>query len=105
MSPVAATMPGMPARDVNTTVQYLAAGSKNQRYFSKGIEVNIGDYKSTEVIIRDARPARDEYTVETAGFELVDHKSKVCSSTVVLIIDHRLLRSRSARQRLRGGNG
>jgi hypothetical protein len=74
-------MPGLAARDVSTTVQYLAAGSTNQRYFSKGIEVNIGDYNNTEVIVRDARPTRNEYTLETAGFELLEHKSKVCSSS------------------------
>lgn len=85
-------MPGLPARDVTTRVQYLAEGSKNQRYFSKGIEVNIGDYKDTEVIVKDARPVRNEYTLETAGFELVGHKSKVSYTlSKVLTIDHGLL--------------
>jgi hypothetical protein len=64
-------------RDVKTTVKYLLPGSKNERYFSKGIEVNIGDYEDTPIVVRDARPRREEYTLDTAGFALVDHKSAV----------------------------
>jgi hypothetical protein len=64
-------------RDVNTTVKYLLPNSKNVRYFSKGIEVNIGEYEDTEVVIHDARPRRAQYTLETTGFALVDHKSQV----------------------------
>ena len=91
-------MPGLPARDVKTKVQYLAEGSTNQRYFSKGIEVNIGTYKDAEVIIKDARPGRDEYTLENCGFELVEHKSKVLYTFfTMLIIDHGLLRPKSTR--------
>ena len=70
-------MPGLPCRDVAPAVQYLVPGSKNQRYFSGGIEVNISDYLDTRVIIRDARPSKDQYTLDTAGFQLVEHKSKV----------------------------
>jgi hypothetical protein len=66
-----------PPRDVHTTVKYLLPGSKNERYFSKGIEVNIGDYEDTPIIVRDARPQREEYTLDTAGFALVGHKSQV----------------------------
>lgn len=65
------------SRDVKTTVKYLLPGSKNERYFSKGIEVNIGDYGDTPIVVRDARPQRKEYTLDTAGFALVSHKSQV----------------------------
>ena len=64
-------------RDVKTTVKYLLPGSKNERYFSKGIEVNTGDYEDTPIVVRDARPRREEYTLDTAGFTLVGHKSAV----------------------------
>jgi len=66
-----------PPRDIPTTVKYLVPGSKNERYFSKGIEVNIGQYEDVSVLVQDARPFRDECTLETSGFTLADHKSKV----------------------------
>ena len=64
-------------RDVHTTVKYLCEGSTNERYFSNGIEVNIGKYEDVPVVIKDARPARSQYTLDTAGFTLVEHISKV----------------------------
>ena len=70
----------LPPRDIPTTVKYLVPGSKNQRYFSKGIEVNIGQYEDVSVLVNDARPYRDECTLETSGFTLADHKSKVDNS-------------------------
>jgi hypothetical protein len=63
--------------DVPTTVKYLCEGSKNERYFSNGIEVNIGKYEDVPVVIHDARPNRKEYTLDNAGFTLVNHTSKV----------------------------
>jgi len=69
----------MSPHDVATTVQYLIPGSTNERYFSKGIEVNIGQYEDKNIVVKDARPIRDQYTLETAGFQLVDHKSNVLS--------------------------
>ena len=77
----------LPPRDVTSTVKYLVPGSKNERYFSKGIEVNIGEYEDVSVVIRDARPYRDQCTLETSGFTLADHKSKVHHSKVSLILD------------------
>jgi hypothetical protein len=67
----------MAPHDVSTTVKYLIPGSKNQRYFSKGIEVNIGEYEDVKVIVQDARPLRDKYTLDSAGFTLLEHRSKV----------------------------
>ncbi|KAJ9613348.1 hypothetical protein H2200_003290 [Cladophialophora chaetospira] len=63
--------------DVQTTVQYLQPGSQNVRYFSKGKEVNIGKYDDVSVVMHDARPNREEYTLENGGFALVQHESKV----------------------------
>jgi len=75
----------LPPRDVTSTVKYLLPGSKNERYFSRGIEVNIGDYEDVSVVVHDARPYRDDCTLETSGFILVDHNSKVRDSKVSLI--------------------
>jgi hypothetical protein len=73
MSPAEISSP----RDVVTTVKYIVPGSKNQRYFSNGIEVNTGQYVDTPVVIHDARTEREKYTLDTAGFTLVEHTSKV----------------------------
>jgi hypothetical protein len=73
MAPAALISP----RDVATTVKYIVPGSQNQRYFSNGIEINTGEYVDTEVVIHDARPERKKYTLDTAGFTLVEHMSKV----------------------------
>lgn len=63
--------------DVRTTVKYLQQGSGNIRYFSKGIEVNTGKYEDVSVIIHDARPNKEEFTLENGGFTLAQHSSKV----------------------------
>ena len=67
-------------RDVHTTVKYLCEGSENERYFSNGIEINTGKYEDVPVVIHDARPKRSEYTLDTAGFTLVNHSSQVALS-------------------------
>jgi len=57
VSPVAATMPGMPARDVNTNSPVSGCRVQESAILQQGIEVNIGDYKKHRGVIRDARPA------------------------------------------------
>jgi hypothetical protein len=64
--------------DVRTTVKYIQPDSKNVRYFSKGIEVNTGKYDDVSVVVHDARPNKEEYTLENGGFALIQHNSKVC---------------------------
>ncbi len=64
--------------DVRTTVKYLQPNSQNVRYFSKGIEVNTGKYDDVSIVVHDARPNKDEYTLENGGFALIQHTSKVC---------------------------
>jgi hypothetical protein len=85
-------------KDVPTTVKYLAEGSKNERYYSKGIEVNIGKYEDVKVVVRDARPNETEYRLDTSGFTLAKHKSNVHISTNSLTLGLRLLRSQSIGQ-------
>lgn len=40
-------------------------------------EVNTGIYEDKTVIIKDARPNREMFTLDTSGFVLLDHTSKV----------------------------
>jgi hypothetical protein len=40
-------------------------------------EVNTGIYEDKTVIIKDARPNREQFTLDTGGFVLLDHTSKV----------------------------
>jgi hypothetical protein len=64
--------------DVDSTMQFIRADSKvNRRYITPGAEVNTGKYEVRKVHIRDARPRREECTLDTTGFQLLDHKSKV----------------------------
>jgi len=39
-------------------------------------EVNTGIYEDKTVIIKDARPNREMFTLDTSGFVLLDHTSK-----------------------------
>ncbi|RFU27339.1 hypothetical protein B7463_g8989, partial [Scytalidium lignicola] len=43
----------------------------------KGIEVNIGEYEDVSVVVYNARPNKEEYTLENGGFALVQHYSKI----------------------------
>jgi hypothetical protein len=59
-------------------VNYLAPGSFiNRRFVSAGEEVNTGEYLPCSVVIRDARPDVSAFTLESHGFQLVPHVSKV----------------------------
>lgn len=64
--------------DVDSTMQFIRADSKvNRRYITPGAEINTGKYEVRKVHIRDARPRRAECTLDTTGFQLLDHKSEV----------------------------
>ena len=59
-------------------MSYLADGSFiNRRFAAPGIEANTGRYENHQVKIRNARPFRDRFTLDAAGFTLIDHKSAV----------------------------
>ena len=59
-------------------INYLAPGSFiNRRFVSAGEEVNTGEYLPYDVIIRDARPQAGAFTLESHGFQLIPHVSKV----------------------------
>jgi hypothetical protein len=64
--------------DVVTKLTFITPTSKfNRRYVAPGEEVNTGVYEDRDVIVRDARAKTGEMTLDTNGFILIDHKSKV----------------------------
>ncbi|HSS64662.1 MAG TPA: CmcJ/NvfI family oxidoreductase [Gammaproteobacteria bacterium] len=66
------------ARSVEADIGYLAPGSHiNRRFVAPGKEVNTGTYESYRVQIRDARPLQEQFTLDTHGFVLAEHRSTV----------------------------
>jgi len=60
------------------TVNYLAAGStRNRLYVAPGEQRATARYEARRVRISDGRPHRDDLTLDTAGFTLVDHQTSV----------------------------
>jgi hypothetical protein len=65
-------------RDVEATLSFITPTSKfNRRYVAPGEEINTGVYEDKKVIIQDARPNKDKYKLDTNGFSLLQHRSKV----------------------------
>ena len=63
---------------VRTELVYLSPGSfVNRRFVSQGEEVNTGRYEPYPVQIRDGRPLCTEFTLDTHGFVLAHHQSRV----------------------------
>jgi hypothetical protein len=63
---------------VATQITYLAPGSFiNRRFVAPGMEVNTGDYLPYPVTIRDARPRKREFTLDSHGFVLTEQRSAV----------------------------
>jgi hypothetical protein len=57
----------------------LPTSDFNRRYMAPSQEVNTGVYQEHTVVVRDARPEASKFTLDTSGFTLAKHKSKVCS--------------------------
>jgi hypothetical protein len=69
--------------DVSAKLTFITQTSKfNRRYVAPGEEVNTGVYEDREVLIRDARPNRQQFSLERNGFILLDHQSKVFTCKV-----------------------
>lgn len=69
-----ATYPG----DREATMEYIRPDSKmNRRYMAAGAEINTGKYETRNVLVHDIRQEKDKYTLDTVGFQLLDHESKV----------------------------
>lgn len=65
-------------RSVDARVSYLAPGSNiNRRFVAPGAEMNTGRYEVYPVKIRDGRPIKDRFNLDTHGFVLAEHRSAV----------------------------
>jgi hypothetical protein len=66
------------ARAVETQLKYLLPGTPlNRRFVSAGVEVNTGKYDAYPMVIRDARPIRDHFSLSSHGFTLLDAPTAV----------------------------
>lgn len=66
------------ARAVETEITYLLPGDRvNRRFVAPAREVNTGRYQPYRVKVRDARPLKDHFNLDTHGFVLARHVSKV----------------------------
>ena len=74
--------------DVDSEMLFMRRDSKiNRRYITPGMETNTGKYEVHKVHIKDARARRAECTLDTTGFQLTDHKSKVPTFNMNFVID------------------
>jgi hypothetical protein len=65
-------------RSVDTQITYLTPGSFiNRRFAAPGVEVNTGTYQPYPVKVSDARPIREQFTLDSHGFVLAEHRSAV----------------------------
>jgi len=63
---------------VEAVVEYLASDSRiNRRYVAPGAELNTGEYRPQQVIIRNARPHQAELTLDGQGFVLARRPTSV----------------------------
>ncbi len=65
-------------RAVSAIINYVAADSLiNRRFVTPGMERNTGRFEPHEVLVRDGRPIRDRFSLDTHGFVLADRPSAV----------------------------
>lgn len=65
-------------RDVHTKMRFVKPESKdNRRYITPGLEINTGFYEEREVLVRDARPTKDKFDLDSTGFQLFGHHTDV----------------------------
>lgn len=64
--------------DAKTKLQYLDPESKLfRRYLAPGGAYNTCAFQWKDVIVKDARPTRSDFSLDTSGFCLVEDKSNV----------------------------
>ena len=64
--------------DVPTKLEFVLPTSHiNVRVVAHGAEANTGKHEEKDVLIHDARIDPQNYTLDTSGFELVHHPTKV----------------------------
>lgn len=66
------------ARQVKGRMRYVDEGDfVTRRYVSQGAEINTGTYSDHDIIVRDAMPIRDNFTLDTHGFTITKSPSAV----------------------------
>jgi len=66
------------ARKVRAQINYVSTDSKiNRRFVAPGRECNTGTYEFHTVDIRDGRPFKEQISLDTYGFELVEAPTDV----------------------------
>lgn len=69
-------------RGVESDIQYILPTSRiNRRYVSRDGQINISEYSSIKVFVRDARPVADRVSFDSHGFTLRRHSSAVTDFT------------------------
>lgn len=76
---LAATTEESRVRSTDAQINYLLPGGPavNRRFVRAGIEVNTGKYGPYPVTVRDGRTIKDQFTLDTHGFRLAEHRSSV----------------------------
>jgi len=65
-------------RAVEAQIRYLGDGDYvTRRFVSAGAEHSTGEYVDRNVIIRDARTIKDQFSLDVQGFTLLNHPSAV----------------------------
>ena len=63
---------------ISATLNYLAPGSaRNRLYVAPGAHMTTTKYAPQPVTIRDGRPYRADFGLDTSGFTLLEHRSAV----------------------------
>ena len=63
---------------VNAMFEYMSPDSKvNRRFVCPSREVNTGKCEQYETVIRNARLAGEDFTLESHGFQMVEHHTRV----------------------------
>jgi hypothetical protein len=75
---MASVMTSRAADAIETTIDYLIPSSRiNRRFWAPGEEYNTGTYQPYPVTIRNARLSAEPITLDTHGFMLGEHVSRV----------------------------
>ena len=72
--------------DIDTVMIFPTGKSKiHRRYVTPGAEKNTSIDEASPVHVCDARPIQNEIKIDTYGFQLVQHQSKVPNLAVKLL--------------------
>ena len=78
MASVAERNPEDGAREVEAMMRYVDEGDfVTRRYVSQGAEINTGSYSDHRIVVRDAMPIRDHFTLDMHGFMIAQSDSAV----------------------------